>query len=53
MHQLAFAAILAIAAAPAFAASVVFNIPTLDEVGLAGLIALVAGLGGWLARRRK
>lgn len=28
-------------------------IPTLDEVGLGVLIALVAGVAGWAVRRRK
>lgn len=28
------------------------SIPTLDEVGLAALIALVAGVAGWAAGRR-
>lgn len=48
---------LASVAGPALAQfnSVTFinNIPTLDEFGLTALIALVAGVGGWLARRRK
>ena len=29
------------------------NIPTLDDVGLGALIALVAAIGGWVVRRRK
>ena len=28
-------------------------VPTLDDLGIVGLIALVGALGGWLARRRK
>jgi len=28
------------------------SIPTLDEVGLAALIALIAGVAGWAAGRR-
>ena len=31
----------------------VASVPALDEFGLVALIALVAGVGGWLARRRK
>ena len=35
--------------------SVIFvsSIPTLDDLGIVGLIALVGVVGGWLARRRK
>lgn len=29
-----------------------FSIPTLDEVGLSALIALVGGVAGWAVRRR-
>jgi hypothetical protein len=50
------AAVLATVVAPAFAGangSVFFqNVPTLDEVGLAALIALVAGVAGRAAARR-
>ena len=28
------------------------EVPTLDEVGLAALIATVAGVAGWVVRRR-
>lgn len=28
------------------------SIPTLDEIGLGALIALVAGVAGWAVRRR-
>ena len=28
------------------------NVPTLDEAGLAVLVALVAGVAGWAVRRR-
>lgn len=41
--------------APAWAAingAVFFSVPTLDEVGLGVLIALVAGVAGWAVRRR-
>ena len=30
----------------------VSSIPTLDEIGLGALIALVAGVAGWAVRRR-
>ncbi len=30
----------------------VASVPTLDEVGLGALIALVAGVAGWAVRRR-
>ena len=50
------AAVLATLAAPAWAgqngAAFFQSIPTLDEVGLAALIALVAGVAGWAAGRR-
>ena len=44
-------------ALPAWAASVnsaffFESVPTLDEVGLGALIALVAAVGGWAVRRR-
>jgi hypothetical protein len=29
------------------------NVPALDEYGLVALMAVVATVGGWLARRRK
>jgi hypothetical protein len=48
-------ALFTVVAAPALAANdAVFfqSIPTLDEVGLAALIALVAGVAGWAAGRR-
>jgi hypothetical protein len=49
-------AILATLALPAWAgqngAAFFQSIPTLDEVGLAALIALVAGVAGWAAGRR-
>jgi hypothetical protein len=34
------------------AAFVPASIPTLDEVGLGALIALVAGVAGWAVRKR-
>lgn len=47
---------IAAAATPAVAAfnnATFFNsVPTLDEIGLATLIALVAGVAGWAARQR-
>ena len=50
------AAVLTALATPAWAGmngSVFFqSIPTLDEVGLGALIALVAGMAGWAVRRR-
>jgi hypothetical protein len=57
MNRLAAAAV-ALLATPALAQTndLLFSsvgVPTLDEVGLAGLIALVAAVGGWLASRRK
>ncbi|HEY8244679.1 MAG TPA: IPTL-CTERM sorting domain-containing protein [Casimicrobiaceae bacterium] len=56
MRRLALAT-LATFAAPAWAGgtngAIFFqSIPTLDEVGLAALIALVAGVAGWAAGRR-
>jgi len=49
-------AVLAMLAAPAWAgnnnANFFASVPTLDEVGLAALIALVAGVPGWAAGRR-
>lgn len=46
----------AVAATPAAAlannAFFFTQVPTLDEVGLATLIALVAGVAGWAARQR-
>ena len=58
MKRIAAAAVLAAVAAPVLAQTndILFStvgVPTLDEVGLAGLIALVAAVGGWLASRRK
>ena len=50
------AAVLAAFAVPVWAgkngASFFQSIPTLDEVGLAALIALVASAAGWAVRRR-
>jgi len=55
MKSLALA-VLAAVAVPAWAQTndAVFfqSVPTLDEVGLAALIALVAGVAGWAAGRR-
>ena len=49
-------AALSAVAAPAWAGAnsgfVFSSIPTLDEVGLGALIALVAGVAGWAVRRR-
>jgi hypothetical protein len=48
--------ILALAAVPASAQvnGLAFTqVPALDDVGLIALVALVGGVGGWLARRRK
>lgn len=46
----------ALMAPPAWAGAnnlIFFNaIPTLDEIGLGALIALVAGVAGWAVRRR-
>ena len=56
MNRFALAAVLALVAAPALAqfnSRTFVGVPTLDEFGLAALVALVAGIGGWLARRRK
>ncbi|HEY8244678.1 MAG TPA: hypothetical protein VII68_14530 [Casimicrobiaceae bacterium] len=56
MGRLFAAVVLATLAAPAWAGknggSFFQSIPTLDEVGLAALIALVAGVAGWAAGRR-
>ena len=45
----------AVVAAPALAAAVAptVGVPTLDEVGLVGLVALIGVVGGFLARRRR
>lgn len=51
----------ALTASAAFSAStawagvngmIFFAVPTLDEVGLGALIALVAGVAGWAVRKR-
>lgn len=56
MTRLLVALVVAAIATPAAAAfnnAIFFNaVPTLDEVGLATLIALVAGVAGWAARQR-
>ena len=60
-RAVAFAAAAVLAAAPgiAFAGLVansvnfLLSVPTLDEVGLGGLIAVTAGVAGWSLRRRK
>ena len=36
----------------AFNNMIVASVPTLDEVGLGALIALVAGVAGWAVRKR-
>ena len=50
------AAVFATLVAPAWAgqngATFFQSVPTLDEIGLATLIALVAGVAGWAAGRR-
>lgn len=54
--RLMLAMVAAAVAAPAAALSnnafFFVQVPTLDEVGLATLIALVAGVAGWAARQR-
>lgn len=56
MNRLAVA-LTALATTPAFAQfneAVFFqSVPTLDEIGLGALIALVAGVAGWAIRRSK
>ncbi len=55
MARIATFLALVCAAAPAWSAfngSAFVQIPTLDEVGLGALIALVAGVAGWAVRRR-
>lgn len=48
-----------VVSAPAFAgaatnaANFFTSVPTLDEVGLGGLIAVIAGVAGWSLRRRR
>lgn len=37
---------------PAFNNLFIAPVPTLDEIGLGALIALVAGIAGWAVRRR-
>lgn len=51
---LAIAAAIAATPVAALANNAFFfvKVPTLDEVGLATLIALVAGVAGWAARQR-
>ena len=57
MTRLALAFTACFGAAPAFAqfneANFFQSVPTLDEVGLGALIALVAGVAGWAIRRSK
>jgi len=56
MNRCVIAGILAAVAAPAHAGtnglSFLSSVPTLDEVGLGALIALMAGVAGWAVRRR-
>lgn len=54
MKTVVAVALLVLGTAPAWAA-VIFpsSVPTLDEGGLAALIALVGVIGGLIARRRK
>ena len=55
MVKSAFAAVAAGLSSPAWAGSAkggLSSIPTLDEIGLGVLIALVAGIAGWAVRRR-
>lgn len=54
MLRLAFA-LLALATTPAWANDAIFltAVPTLDEVGLGALIAVVAAAAGWAVRRRR
>lgn len=53
MTRLAFALTL-LATAPAYANDAIFfsSVPTLDEIGLGGLIAAVAAAAGWALRHR-
>ena len=51
------AVVVATLAVPAWAGSTnsaffFTSVPTLDEIGLGALIALVAGVAGWVLRRR-
>ncbi len=55
MARIATCLALICVAAPAWSAfngGAFVQIPTLDEVGLSALIALVAGVAGWTLRRR-
>jgi ABC-type antimicrobial peptide transport system permease subunit len=53
MILLGFASCATIAHAGGFnGADFLFSVPTLDEFGLAALVALVAGVAGWAVRRR-
>ena len=56
MHRLTALMLLAVVALPAWAGAngLVFlqQVPTLDEVGLGALIALVGVFAGWSVRRR-
>ena len=55
MMRLALALAAAAAATPALAqfnGLIAIAVPTLDELGLGALIALVAGVAGWAVRRR-
>ena len=56
MIRIAAVAVAAAASAPAWAllnnAFVFHQVPTLDEIGLGVLIALVAGVAGWAVRKR-
>lgn len=56
MIRLAVAAAVAAASSPAWAvmnnAFLFVAVPTLDEIGLGLLIAMVAGVAGWAVRKR-
>jgi len=57
MPRLLIGCLLAVASLPALGVNDVsfalVNVPALDEIGLAALVALVAAVGGWFVRRRK
>jgi hypothetical protein len=50
---LAAAPTAALAGTAVNSANFFISIPTLDEVGLGGLIAVIAGVAGWSLRRRR
>ena len=56
MHKLAAGIAAALAASTAFATQIALHpvaAPTLTEVGLGALVVILAGVAGWVIRKRK